>query len=417
MNDLADTIVIPIGDLQLGMYIHLDLNWMEHPFAKSHFLIQTEQQLETLKTLGLSTVRVKKSTIRTEDTKPIISEVSDSVAEKQTLRDTKVGEQRDSRKDCERRFNETLRNFRQAMSTMKAQPTQSIELIYAVTDSLINMVYEPGEMYLRILNDVSGDRASLHGLNTAILGILLGKAYGLTESSVRSIGVGALIHDIGKMQLPERVRYVGPHFTMAERNYYQEHVQLGVTFLKRMDIPELIIKIVQEHHEFLDGSGFPGKLTGTSIAVESKIVAIADRYDNLCNPAYLSLAMTPHEALRMMFAQEKHKFDPRLMELFVKLLGIYPPGSLVQLTDERYALVMSVNSNAILKPNVVVYDSKVPVQEALIVSLGSLTDIGIRRSLRPQQLPEAVLNYFSSRTRLCYFFERPMYVSVSEGSV
>ena len=63
------------------------------------------------------------------------------------------------------------------MSTMKAQPTQSIELIYAVTESLINMVYEPGEMYLRILNDVSGDRASLHGLNTAILGILLGKAY------------------------------------------------------------------------------------------------------------------------------------------------------------------------------------------------------------------------------------------------
>lgn len=88
------------------------------------------------------------------------------------------------------------------------------------------------------------------------------------------------------------------------------------------------------------------------------------------------------------------------------MMGVYPPGSVVQLTDERYALVVSVNSSRPLKPRVIVYDTRVPKNEALILDLEQNPALGIRRSLKPSGLPRAAMDYLSPRQRICYFFER-----------
>ena len=88
------------------------------------------------------------------------------------------------------------------------------------------------------------------------------------------------------------------------------------------------------------------------------------------------------------------------------MMGIYPPGSIVQLSDERYALVVSVNSARPIKPKVIIHDPQVPREDALMINLENETQIGIRRSLKPIQLPKAAYDYLSPRKRLCYFFER-----------
>jgi hypothetical protein len=141
------------------------------------------------------------------------------------------------------------------------------------------------------------------------------------------------------------------------------------------------------------------------MTLAARIVALVNRYDNLCNPNIPSRALTPHEALSLLFAQGKSKFDTTILASFVKMMGVYPPGSAVQLTDERYALVVSVNSSRPLKPRVLVHDPQVPSDEALLVDLEREAQLGIRRSVKPLALPREALDYLSPRPRVAYFFE------------
>jgi hypothetical protein len=163
--------------------------------------------------------------------------------------------------------------------------------------------------------------------------------------------------------------------------------------------------VIGQHHEHADGSGFPLGIGSDRLTVASRIVALVDRYDNLCNPPVPSKALTPHESLSLMFAQGKDQFDTAIMGGFIKMMGVYPPGSTVQLTDDRYALVTAVNPTRPLKPRVLVYDPKVPRDEALLLDLQAAAGLGIRRSLKPLALPRPALDYLSPRPRTVYFCE------------
>jgi hypothetical protein len=138
----------------------------------------------------------------------------------------------------------------------------------------------------------------------------------------------------------------------------------------------------------------------------ARILALVNRYDNLCNPSRPAMALTPHESLSMIFAQQKTRFDTAALSAFIRMMGVYPPGSVVQLVDERYAMVVSVNSARPLKPRVLVHDAGVPRHEALILDLEQAPHVGIRRSLKPAALPSAALDFLAPRQRVTYFFER-----------
>jgi hypothetical protein len=172
-----------------------------------------------------------------------------------------------------------------------------------------------------------------------------------------------------------------------------------------MGLREGALAVVAQHHEMADGSGFPARLSLDRMAIGARIVSLINRYDNLCNPAQVAAALTPHEALSLIFAQTRTKFDATMLNAFIRMMGVYPPGSLVQLTDDRYATVVSCNSSRPLKPRVLVCDTRVPVEEALLLNLDGCTDLGIRRSLKATQLPAAARDYLSPRQRMVYFFE------------
>lgn len=220
------------------------------------------------------------------------------------------------------------------------------------------------------------------------------------------LGVASFLHDIGKQQIPERVRTYSPSFSAPEFRLYQEHVGMGVTLGRRMGLTEATLQIIASHHEMVDGSGFPARTLGTALTRPSKILALVNRYENLCNPSRPASSMTPHEALALIFAQLKTRFDSVVMSAFIRMMGVYPPGSIIQLLDERFAIVMTVNSSRPLKPRILVHDPKVPMHEALIIDLETAPDLGIRRSLKPTELPRESIEYLMPRQRVCYFFER-----------
>jgi putative nucleotidyltransferase with HDIG domain len=239
-----------------------------------------------------------------------------------------------------------------------------------------------------------------------VLSLLLGKSLKLAHSDMLDLGTAGFLHDIGKSSLPVRVRWMDDSFSSAEYKLYQDHVAQGVGICERIELPQSVVQVVAQHHELVDGSGFPAKLKGDRISPMAKALALVNRYDNLCNPGKPSAAITPHEALSLIFAQHKSRFDPAVLSAFIRMMGVYPPGSVVQLMDDRYALVVSVNSSRPLKPKVIVYQRGVDKDEALIMDLEQMPALGIRRSLKPLALPREALEYLSPRRRMCYFFER-----------
>jgi putative nucleotidyltransferase with HDIG domain len=258
---------------------------------------------------------------------------------------------------------------------------------------------------IRLVSGAGGDRGAAHALNVTVVSLLLGRALGLAGDDLIDLGVGALLHDLGKSGLPERARHLEPGASSAEVQAYREHVAQGVALGRRMALREGALAVLAQHHEHADASGFPQRLAGDRITLAGRIVALVNRYDNLCNPATRTPQLTPHEAVAMLFAQGRARFDAAVLNAFIRMMGVYPAGSLVQLTDDRFAMVVGVNAMRPLKPRVLVHDPKVPRQDALLLNLEEAPDVGIRRSLTAGKLPSATLEYLDPRPRVSYYFE------------
>ncbi len=413
----ADLPTLDIADVRVGHYILLDLGWMDHPFPVGQFKITTPQQLKTVRGLGLKQLRFdpRKSdpaalipnpeSTEQPPVAPVTPEGSETDIGGELRRD-QAKTQRLSLAHCERRFGEAARSYRQIQEEAQDHPEAARERSLAVVAGITAQMEDNGESVIRLLSETPGDRGSLHAVNLTVLCLLLGRSMRLSPETLNDLGVAALLHDLGKAQLPEQVRYRTDAFSAAQVKIYQDHVALGVATCKRMGLSATVQLAISQHHEMADGSGFPLGLTRDKTTPASKILSLVNRYDGLCNPAQLSAALTPHEALSLMFAQMKPRFDGPTLSAFIRMMGVYPPGSVVQLSDNRYALVDAVNSARPLKPRVVVHDPAVPREDALVLDLENVPQLSIKRSVKPQQLPRATLDYLAPRQRICYFFEQ-----------
>ncbi|WP_395137466.1 HD-GYP domain-containing protein [Schlegelella aquatica] len=424
MKDAHSLHYIDVRHLRVGMHVHLDVGWIDHPFALSSFRIASPEQIATIRSLGLTQVRwepLRSDPAAVEayeaevsggeppqPTQPAAPVDAAAQAEQEARRRRRelLAAQQASLMQCERELMQAQRSYKQLVEQVHTEPQSAREKSEALIQGFRDKICGTHETCIRLLTEVAGDRASFHSLNVTVISMLLGKAVGLTSEELQDLGLGALLHDIGKIDLPDRVRWKDEHFTLAELQFYQEHVAHGVSIARKMQLSPTAALVIGQHHEHADGSGFPLRLAGERILVAARIVALVNRYDNLCNPQNPAKAMTPHEALSLMFAQMKSRFDGTILSAFIKMMGVYPPGSVVQLTDDRYAMVVSVNAARPLKPRVIVHDPRVPRDEALLVDLEDHTDLGVRRSLKPLQLPRESLEYLSPRQRICYFFER-----------
>jgi putative nucleotidyltransferase with HDIG domain len=419
MNE-APSEFIDVNRLRIGMFIELEMGWMAHPFPSGSFKISSAKQLEVIRGLDLTQVRYvpAKSDPAAQETQQVESEASplqtlaapDSTGSPeqaaQNQRIARLSEQKRTLMVCERRFGEAIKDYKQVVDQMLAKPQSAREQSLGLVSSFVGEMLDQGESVIRLLSEGVGDKAAMHPVNVTILCLLLGKSLGLPEQDMVDLGMAAFLHDMGKTQLPDRVRWPEENFSTAEHKLYQEHVGEGVKLARAMGLSPGVQLAMAQHHEMADGSGFPARTKGDAMSKAAKILALVNRYDNLCNPSRPASAMTPHEALALIFAQLKSRFDSVVLGAFIRMMGVYPPGSVVQLSDERYALVVSVNSSRPLKPQVVVFEPSISKHDALILDLEQTPSVGIRRSLKPAALPRAAMDYLSPRLRICYFFER-----------
>lgn len=195
-----------------------------------------------------------------------------------------------------------------------------------------------------------------HSVNVCALSLMLGSALGFSEPKLRDLGMGALLHDIGKIVIPQEILNKPGKLTNPEMKVMQGHPERGFDILRRQKALSLVAShVALAHHEKMDGSGYPRGLPGDQIPDYSRVVAIADIYDAITSDRPYREAMLPHEAYDILMSLSANHLDPVILAEFFQRISIYPIGSVVELASGEYALVTAVYSGVPWRPVVKIF--------------------------------------------------------------
>ncbi|MBR9790135.1 MAG: HD-GYP domain-containing protein [Gammaproteobacteria bacterium] len=189
-----------------------------------------------------------------------------------------------------------------------------------------------------------------HSLNVGILSAHFARSLGMSQPEIEAAAYSGLLHDLGKIKIPDEILHKPGRLTEDEMDVMKKHVEYGVEFLSAMKLDPGLIKVVSEHHERLDGLGYPYRLSGEEISYNGRILAITDMYDALTADRCYKAGMPSQKALQILMKDSETKLDATLLQQFIKCMGIYPLGSLVELSNQRVAMVMHQNEHQPLRP-------------------------------------------------------------------
>lgn len=409
--------------LRPGVFVMLDIPWFRHSFTLSSFKIRSEEQVRELRALRLAQYRYDPERSDAPDTlapmggvlaKPLppvdpapAVAVLDPVQQARLARKAAALRWRGKVNDVERAFSKATAVMKNLNRNLLARPKETLEEMGNLLGQMIAAFLDNPDATLHLMGDkAGGEDVYFHSLNVTVLSMMLAKDLGFTAEQAREMGVGAMLHDIGLIDIPDRVLRKNPdEYTHAERSLRAMHVEYGLTIGRKIGLSPQELAVVGQHHELADGSGYPKGITLDSISPAARLVAAVNSYDNLCNPIDTSKAMTPHEALSYMYAKRRDKYDAKVLQLMIRSLGVYPPGSIVQLSNEALAVVTSVNPKKPLRPWILVYDPDIPKEEAIMLDLEQETEISITKAMRPALLAPKVAAYLNPRKRVTYFFD------------
>lgn len=415
-NPASNVSYVTPAQLCIGLHVHLDLPWTEHPFSFSSFKIKSHDQIGTLQSLGLTRIRY---TPAKSDDKPlqIPAGAAPEPPSAQPNDDGPLYQAKRARVErlvaqqarvaiCEREFLSSARAVKSINQNLFAKPERAREeaetLVQAIADSMLT----ESDIAINLMKDkTGGEEVYFHSLNVTLLSMMLAKELKAPREAIRLIGLGAMFHDVGKRDIPDRIVRKADALTKHELSLLQQHCAYGVETGRKLGLPNEALTVIAQHHELMDGSGYPKGLKGGDCSLLARIVAIANTYDNLCNPVKPSQALTPHQALSLIYAQQRARFDSAPLTTFVRCMGIYPPGTIVVLSNDCIGMVVSVNSSKPLKPTVLIYDPQLPREQAILVELECEPEVSISRALTPEQLPKAIYDYLSPRRRVTYYFD------------
>jgi putative nucleotidyltransferase with HDIG domain len=408
--------VIATDRLQVGMYVRLD-GWINHPFLFNSFKIRDAKQLAILRSLGLKEIHFvpSRSEIGSLDERatspvPVVvaaqgpdPAVQAMMREKQVRRE-KLAQRRSLINQCERQIQHGVTALKSLLGNFFSRPREVAECAHGMVNDMVSSLLHEKDALIHLVNVKEGDEsAHYHALNVTVLALLLAREAGLSEDAMHELGLGALLHDIGKAEIPSKILLKRDPWTPAERSFYEQHVDYGLKMAEKLpDLSTGARAVIGMHHEMLDGSGFPHGLRGDAIPMLARIVAIANCYDNLCNRVVMENSMTPAEALAHMYKHMRGQLDPDLLLLFIRCLGVYPPGSIVQLNNDTIGIVTGSSSTRLLQPTILIYDPSVPKDEAVFFNLDDEPDLKVTRTLRPSILPKEIYDYLNPRTRVTY---------------
>ncbi|ENM5935769.1 HD-GYP domain-containing protein [Vibrio mimicus] len=412
------SIKITVDRLQPGLYIRLPVKWNEHPFLFNSFKIKSQEQIQLIKHLGIQHVFLNPGLSDAQPLPPNLEESApaevlpsvDSEAEKlwqeKQSRIEKLNAYRRRVQTCEKEFERSLARMRAVINKIRNRPADAVGEAIQLVDDIVDKLLSDDNVTLHLMNSKSEfEDIYFHSLNVAVIGMMIGKARGLPAATIKELAFAALFHDIGKVRVPTAIVRKKTRLTGPEENYLRLHTKYGIELANNIEIfPESAKRVIEQHHELRDGSGYPLSMKGDEIDELAQIVAVANAFDNLCHPNIPSEQKIPYVALSYLFKNCKHLYHAENLGILVKFMGVFPPGTVVQLSNDMVGLVISVNAGNLLYPNVLIYDPSVPRSQAPIIDLAD-RDLKIVNAILPNKLPDKVRDYLNPRSRISYFFD------------
>jgi putative nucleotidyltransferase with HDIG domain len=196
-----------------------------------------------------------------------------------------------------------------------------------------------------------------HSLNVALYSLAIGLELKLKPDVLRTLGLGSILHDVGKMAVPEEILFKPGKLLESEFQIIKRHSEEGFHILRQVhNLSLLVAHCAYQHHERLDGSGYPRGLKNNEILYMAKIIAVADVFDAVTSKRVYREAMLPSEALELLYAGTGTKFDREIVDAFKRSIAIYPIGITVELNDGRKGIVSRQNAGYSDRPVIEVYE-------------------------------------------------------------
>lgn len=382
------------AELRPGMYLHqLCGSWMQHPFWRTSFLIRTTEQIATIVDSGIEEVWIDAERGDVPDEPESDEPASDEPAAESAapapeptedaaaaeppaasdqpepssatrhraspsasapLATGLADEMRRARKLCEASRQVVVELFQQARLGQVVQTTGAMQVVEDVTASVLR---NPNAMISVARLKTADDYTYLHSVATCALMVALARQLGMDEAQRRQAGLGGLLHDVGKARIPTQLLNKTGSLDEAEFEIIRGHPRHGHDLLREAGFDNSdVCDVVLHHHERFDGSGYPDRLPAMQTGQLARMGAICDVYDAVTSDRPYKRGWDPAQSIHRMHSWKGH-FDPVLLQHFVKVVGIYPIGSLVRLESDKLGVVCEPPHGSLLKPTVRVFFS------------------------------------------------------------
>lgn len=351
-------IKVPASELECGMYVHeLDRPWLGSPFLFQGFILDSEEVLKQVQGYSQhvfvdplrSTEAVQEKLRRFAAAIPVTKPKENIWNGTGELSEAEFAE---ALKRAKLTYNRTRDYIDLALEDVRMG--NSVDTAMArelVTDMVGNIIHSPSaSVWLTYLKN-RDEYTAIHCVNVCILALTFARHLKLTRDEMMIIGMGALLHDLGKMKVPDHILNKPGKLTHEEFDVIKLHPMHGYEMLRdKDDLDDPTLNIVLHHHERMNGQGYPNGLEDQDIPRLTKMVSIVDVYDAITSDRCYHVGVSPYDALNAMYSWIEGNFEKEMIEDFIKCLGIYPMGSLVELTLGQVGVVISTSEKSRLKP-------------------------------------------------------------------
>ncbi|CAE6923469.1 HD-GYP domain-containing protein [Vibrio sp. B1FIG11] len=410
-------IKLTVDRIQPGLHIRLPLKWNDHPFLLNSFKIKDQEQVEMIRHLGVKFVYFNPDQ---SDASPLPANQPQAEVKQDHALDLeaqKLWQEKQKRIEklsayrrrviqCEKEFERSLARMRSVMTKIRNRPADAVGEAKQLIDDIVEKLMCDDNVTLHLMNGKNEfEDIYFHSLNVAVIAMMIGRAKGYSAEQLKALSFAALFHDMGKIKIPTAILRKQIPLSEPESNYLKLHTKYGLDMANQIEgFPESAKTVIVQHHELRDGSGYPEGLKGDEIDELAQVIIVANAFDNLCHTPVAAEQKIPYTALSHLYKNCKHLYKEENLNILIKFMGVFPPGTVVQLSNNMVGLVISVNASHLLFPNVLVYDPAVPRTQAPIIDLAS-KDIKIVNAIHPSKLPEKIKEYLNPRSRISYFFD------------
>jgi HD-GYP domain-containing protein (c-di-GMP phosphodiesterase class II) len=355
---------IAVAHLRLGMHVHkLEGRWIEHPFWKTRFMLDSVDDLKRMQGSGLAEcwIDTRLGLDVAAPAEPVVvapqpapAPAPAPAASRAEASRSFSEELREAADICQRGRGAVLAMFSEARMGRSVDAAGCLPLVEEITQS---MQRNPGALVSLARLKTRDDYSYMHSVAVCALMVTLARQIGLGDEATRQAGLAGLMHDIGKAVMPLDVLNKPGRLTEAEFSVIRGHPERGHALLLEGEgaTPQML-DVVLHHHERIDGKGYPHQLPAERISQLARMGAICDVYDAITSNRPYKAGWDPAESIARM-ASWQGQFDMTLFAAFVQSLGIYPTGSLVQLASGRLAVVVEQSPRNLTAPVVKIFYS------------------------------------------------------------